>query len=256
MHAVPGSVQSVERAAAILHAIAGSGGQMGVTELAGAVGLPKTTAHGLLRTLLAVGFVAQDPGSGRYTLGAGLLRLGSHYLDANELRARASNWTDSLASRSGCAVRVGTLAGPQVLVVHHVFRPDDSAQELEVGGLLPVHASALGKVLLATGPAQPQPAGGARLESFTPATRTDPAVLAAELRAVRARGWASQREEHRHGVAALAAPVRGAGGLVVCALGVSGTVETVFTPTGEPRPALLGMVLDAAAAVSRELGRP
>jgi DNA-binding IclR family transcriptional regulator len=151
---------------------------------------------------------------------------------------------------------VGTLAGPKVLVVHHVFRPDDSAQELEVGGLLPVHASALGKVLLATGPAQPQPAGGAPLESFTPATRTDPAVLAAELRAVRARGWASQREEHRHGVAALAAPVRGAGGLVVCALGVSGTVETVLTPAGDPRPALLAMVLDAAAAVSRELGRP
>src|SRR3712207_7636979 len=81
---------------------------MGVTELAGAVGLTKTTTHGLLRTLLAVGFVEQDQRTGRYTLGAGLLGLGSHYLDANELRSRASNWADSLAARSGFAVRLGT----------------------------------------------------------------------------------------------------------------------------------------------------
>src|SRR3712207_831842 len=86
---------------------------MGVTELAGAVGLPKTTTHGLLRTLLAVGFVEQDQRTGRYALGAGLLGLGSHYLDANELRSRASNWADSLAARSGFAVRLGTPAGLQ-----------------------------------------------------------------------------------------------------------------------------------------------
>ena len=149
---MPGSVQSLERAAAILRAIAGSGGQMGVTELSAAVGLAKTTTHGLLRTLLALGFVEQDAGSGRYALGTGLLDLGSHYLDANELRSRASNWCDSLAARSGCAVRLGTLAGFQVVVVHHVFRPDDSPQELEVGTVLPAHATALGKVLLASRP--------------------------------------------------------------------------------------------------------
>jgi len=250
---VPGTVQSLERAAAILHAIAGSGGQMGVTELAGAVGLAKTTAHGLLRTLLELGFVEQDPRTGRYALGAGLLGLGSHDLDANELRSRSSNWADALASRSGCAVRLGTLAGFQVVVVHHVFRPDDSPQELEVGLVLPAHATALGKVLLASRPARNRPAPDVRLERLTPATVTDPVALAAELEVVRGRGWALAREERVPGAAAIAAPVRGAGGLVVGALGITGAVREVVTAAGEARPALVGMVTDAAAAVSREL---
>ncbi|WP_369130514.1 IclR family transcriptional regulator [Modestobacter roseus] len=258
---MPGNVQAVERAAAILQAIAGSGGRMGVTELAGAVGLPKTTTHGLLRTLLGVGFVAQDLDSGRYTLGPGLLGLGSHRPDANELRSRASNWTDALASRSGCAVRLGTLTdGPaqgatpgDVLVVHHVFRPDDSAQELEVGRRLPAHATALGKVLLACLPGAPPIPAPAVLARLTRATCTDPAALTTELRAVRHRGWAGQREEHTAGVAGLAAPVHGPGGLVVCSLGLTGPVESLFTTAGEPRPALLGMLTDSAAAVTREL---
>jgi DNA-binding IclR family transcriptional regulator len=248
---MPGTVQSVERAATLLHAIVESGGQMGVTELAGAVGLPKTTTHGLLRTLLAVGFVEQDQRTGRYTLGAGLLGLGSHYLDANELRSRASNWADSLAARSGFTVRLGTPAGLQVVVVHHVFRPDDSPQELEVGAVLPAHATAVGKVLLASRPAMARALTDAPLDAFTPRTVVDPAALLVELQAARARGWAEQQGEYRLGVGAIAAPVHGPGGLVVGALGVSGLVDELCAEAA--RPALRAMVVEAAAAVSREL---
>jgi DNA-binding IclR family transcriptional regulator len=241
--AVPGSVQSIERAAAILHVVAGSGGTLGVTDIAEAVGLAKTTAHSLLRTLLLVGFVEQDPGTGRYSLGSALLRLGSS-LDANELRARASNWADALAARSGHAVRLATLAGDQVVVVHHVFRPDDSAQLLEVGTALPP-SSALGKVLLA----HSHPHTGSR-------TTPRPPAAVAELAEVRARGWATGRLEHQPGVGGIAAPVRGAGGLVVAALGISGTHSALFDPHGLPRPLVLAMVTDAAHSVSRELGSP
>ena len=108
--------------------------------------------HGILRTLRDVGFVEQDPESGKYQLGAALLHMGSSYLDGNELRTRALNWSDSLASRSRESVRIGTLHEGRVLVVHHVFRPDDSRQALEVGALLPAHATAIGKALLAESP--------------------------------------------------------------------------------------------------------
>ena len=248
---MPGTVQSIERAAVLLHAIAQAGGQMGVTELAGAVDLPKTTTHGLLRTLLSVGFVEQDPRTGRYSLGAGLLGLGTHYLDANELRSRASNWADSLAARSGCAVRLGTPAGLQVVVVHHVFRPDDSPQEMEVGALLPAHATAVGKVLLASRPAVARSLTDVPLDALTPRTVVDPAALLAELQATRARGWAEQRGEYRLGVAGIAAPVHGPGGLVVGALGISGPVEELDAPGA--RGELRAMVLAAAASVTREL---
>jgi DNA-binding IclR family transcriptional regulator len=248
---VPGTVQSIERAATLLHAIAEAGGQMGVTELAGAVALPKTTTHGLLRTLLSVGFVEQDPRTGRYSLGAGLLGLGTHYLDANELRSRASNWADSLAARSGCTVRLGTPAGLQVVVVHHVFRPDDSPQEMEVGSLLPAHATAVGKVLLAARPAVARSLTDVPLDALTPRTVVDPAALLAELQATRARGWAEQRGEYRLGVAGIAAPVHGPGGLVVGALGISGPVEELGAPGA--RGELRAMVIAAAASVTREL---
>jgi DNA-binding IclR family transcriptional regulator len=238
---VPGSVQSIERAAAILQVVAGSGGTLGVTDISEAVGLAKTTTHSLLRTLLLVGFVDQDPATGRYALGAGLLRLGSH-LDVNELRARSSNWTDALAARSGHAVRLATLVGEEVVVVHHVFRPDDSVQVLEVGDVLPP-TTALGRVLRAhshphTGH---RPAAGA-------------AVPPAELTEVRVRGWAAEQGEYEAGLGGLAAPVRGSGGLVVAALGVSGPRSSLFDARGLPRSPLLAMVTEAAHAVSRELG--
>ncbi|WP_249522539.1 IclR family transcriptional regulator [Modestobacter marinus] len=227
---MPGTVQSIERAAAILRVVAGSGGTLGVTDIAAADDLGKTTAHSLLRTLLHVGFVEQDPATGRYALGPGLLRLGSS-LDVNELRARSSNWADALAARSGHAVRLAILTGTDAVVVHHVFRPDDSAQVLEVGTALPARSTALGRVLLAYAPRHP-----------------------ADLAEVRTQGWAAERGEHERGLGGIAAPVRDAGGLVVAALGVSGPLTSLFDGRGTPRSLLLAMVVDAAHAVSRELG--
>ena len=235
---MPGTVQSIERAAAILQVVAASGGTLGVTDIAEAVGLAKTTTHSLLRTLLHVGFVDQDRTTGHYAVGGGILRLGSH-LDVNELRARSSNWADALAARSGHAVRLATLAGEEAVVVHHVFRPDDSAQVLEVGAAFPARTTALGRVLLAHSLGHPPVRAGAGRP--------------AELAEVRARGWAVDRGEHQPGRGCIAAPVRGAGGLVVAALGINGSVSALFD-RGVPRAPLLAMVTDAAAAVSRELG--
>ena len=244
--AVPGSVQSIERAAAILQVVAGSGGTLGVTDIAEAVGLAKTTTHSLLRTLLLVGFVDQDRATGRYTLGSGLLRLGNH-LDVNELRARASNWTDALAARSGHAVRLASLVGEEVVVVHHVFRPDDSAQVLEVGRVLPAR-TALGAVLHAH--SHPHTVHRAAAH-----TNGNGVPSPAELTEVRARGWAAARDEFEPGQGGIAAPVRGQGGLVVAALGLSGPWSALFDARGVPRSPVLVMVTEAAHSVSRELGR-
>ena len=236
---MPGTVQSLERAAAILQVVAGSGGTLGVTGIAAAVGLPKTTAHSLLRTLLGVRFVEQDR-EGRYALGQGLLRLGSGHLDVNELRSRASNWADALASRSGHAVRLATLVDARVLVVHHVFRPDDSAQVLDVGTVLPAGRTALGAVLAAFAPHR--------------SVRALPDTGRAEVAAVRARGWAADEGGLHPGTAAVAVPVRGSTGLVVAALGIAGPAETLLDGRRQPRSRLVAMVQESAQGISRELG--
>jgi DNA-binding IclR family transcriptional regulator len=115
-------------------------------------------------------------------MGAALLHLGSSYLDENELRARALTWSDWLAARTNETVRLGTLHDAQVLVVHHVFRPDNSPQTLEIGRLLPVHATALGKVLLAHHSyLMVAVANDGPLHRITASTITDLRLLAAEV---------------------------------------------------------------------------
>src|SRR3954462_6758188 len=176
-----GPVQSIERAAAILRLLASGTRRLGLGEVASSLGLAKGTAHGILRPLQNVGVLEQDPATGKYQLGAGLLRLGTSYLDVNELRSRSINWADALAARSGEAVWIGTLLDGKVLIVHHVFRPDDSLQSLDVGALLPLHATALGKVLLAYDTQAAEYVRETGLEPLTRRTLVSPAALKREL---------------------------------------------------------------------------
>jgi DNA-binding IclR family transcriptional regulator len=251
---MPGPIQSIERAAAILRLLADGSRRLGVSEIADSLGLARGTAHGILRTLQGVGFVEQDDATGKYQLGARLLQLGTSYLDVNELRSRAINWADALAARSGEAVRLGTLLEGKVLVVHHVFRPDDTLQTLDVGALLPLHASALGKVLLAYDANAAAALSRDPLEPYTRRTITSAAGLVRALAEVREAGWAAEVEETTVGEASVAFPIRGHGGLVVGAIGISGDVERVCDGRGQPKSTLVGYVRDAARAVSRDLG--
>ncbi|MGH2889300.1 MAG: IclR family transcriptional regulator [Solirubrobacteraceae bacterium] len=250
---MPGNIQSIERAAAILRLLSGRNRRLGVVDLSGELGLSKGTVHGLLRTLQHVGFVERDHDSGKYQLGAALLHLGSSYLDGNELRTRALNWSDSLAARTQEAVRIGTLHDLQVLIVHHVFRPDDSFQTLDVGSLLPAHATALGKVLLAHHPYVADELAKRPLRAFTDATICDPARLERELAHVRERGWAADIGELTPQQVSLAAPIMDRRGATVGAMAIFGPPERLLTAR-QPRGELLAYVREAARAVSRELG--
>jgi DNA-binding IclR family transcriptional regulator len=249
-----GTIQSVDRAARILKALAGGPRRLGVSQLADQLGLSRPTVHALLQTLLAHGFVEQDRDSDKYQLGPGLLHLGSSYLDLNELRARSLVQAERLAQQTREAVRVGVLHGPSVVVVHHVFRPDAAFQVLEVGAQLPAHASALGKAilayqaegLLAELTAEPLP----RLTSRT----LTAAQLTAEVADVRDKGLARERDEAVLGESSLAAPIVDHAGHAVGAIAVVGETRRIFRrglAKGLPEA-----VTDAARSISRELGAP
>ncbi|NGO67808.1 IclR family transcriptional regulator [Streptomyces boncukensis] len=247
------SIQSLERAAAVLRLLAGGERRLGLSEIASALDLAKGTAHGLIRTLQQEGFVEQDAATGKYQLGAELLRLGNSYLDVHELRARALVWTDDLARSSGESVYLGVLHQQGVLIVHHVFRPDDSRQVLEVGAMQPLHCTALGKVLAAYDPVAHSQAADVERRVFTERTVTDEQAFEELLEVVRARGWASDVEETWNGLASVAAPVYDRRRMPVGAVGVTGAVERVCAE-GELHPHLVAAVRDCARAVSRDLG--
>jgi DNA-binding IclR family transcriptional regulator len=249
---MPGSIQSIERAAAILRLLAAGPRRLRLAEISASLQLPRGTAHGILRTLGEVGFVEQDRVSGRYHLGAGLLNLGSGYLDVNELRARSMNWADPLAARTGEAVRVGMLVSADVLIVHYVFRPDDSHQSADVGALLPAHASSLGKVLLAYNPGA-EALLSAEMAAYTARTVTERNRLAVELAQTRDRGFAVEFGEYSPDQASIAAPIFGYGGLVVAAVAIHGHMDRLCDTTGEARPKMVTQVRDCARAITREL---
>jgi len=246
-------IQSVERAAAILGALGSGTPRLGVTEIAERVGLAKPTVYGLLRTLEKHDLVVQDPDSGKYSLGPGVLQLGNAYLDGSELRARSLLWAEALAQRANEAVWVATLSGTRVIVLHHVFRPDNTVQILEVGAAIPWHACALGHAIVAQLPASARArVMAADLAPLTGRTKTTRAALSRALAQVRKNGYAVEDQEATVGDAGVAAPIMNRHGTVAGAIGVVGPVERLLA--SGTRDELARAVVDAARSVSRDLG--
>jgi DNA-binding IclR family transcriptional regulator len=241
-------IQSVDRAIRVLTALQGSR-RMALSELATRLELPPSTVHGLVRTLVAHGLVVQERGSTRYQLGPAVLRLGNVYLDTIELRSRAIPWAEDVARRTGFAVRTAVLLLEDVVIIHHEPRPDGSRQMPEVGMVIPSHASALGKAMLAFSGEDAQPSPQATLRSMTGETLTSPQELATQLRSVRESGLALEDEESLLGECGVAAPVFDASAGVVGAIGV--VVPSSAWPVDQ---AVEDAVREAARAVSRELG--
>jgi DNA-binding IclR family transcriptional regulator len=243
-------IQSVDRALRILAVLQGDH-RMSLGEIAQRLELPPSTVHGIIRTLLAHRMVVQEHDSGLYRLGPAVLTLGNVYLDTLELRSRVIPWAEDLARRTGYAVRTGVMLLEDVVVVHHEPRPDGSRQMPEIGIVIPAHACALGKAILAfddemadivLDPSHP-------LRSMTGDTITDPSRLRRQFKEARSTGVATEVEEGVLGECELAAPVgdrlgapAGAIGLVVPAS--EWPLETAVTEA----------LRTAARSVSRELG--
>jgi DNA-binding IclR family transcriptional regulator len=248
-------IQSVDRAIRILKALSAGPGRLGVSELSDRLGLAKGTVHGLLRTLQEHGLVEQHPDSDKYQLGPQLLQLSNRYLDLSELRSRSLAWSELLATRAEEAVRIGVPYGTGMLVVHHVFRPDSTLQILEVGSMLPLHATALGKAVLAfvdEGIRSEVVRDG--LPKLTGQTLCTPAALERELESTRERGYAVEKEEAVIGEAGIAAPIFDRQSEPVGAVGVAGPRERILK-RGRER-ALANAVREAARGISRDLGAP
>jgi DNA-binding IclR family transcriptional regulator len=147
---------------------------------------------------------------------------------------------------------VGVPHGHGVLVVHHVFRPDNSLQILEVGAVLPLHASAPGKALLAFDEALETEVLAGDLPRLTGRTITGKAALRDQLDKIRERGYAVEKEEAVIGDAGIASPIFDRRGDVVGTIGLSGPAERLGQRSRQS--ALVAPVTDAARGVSRELG--
>jgi DNA-binding IclR family transcriptional regulator len=198
-------VQAIARAAAILRALEGAPQGLGISELAAATQLPKSTVHRLVTALAAEQLASQD-GEGRVHLGSAIARLGAASREAlgEQLRPVLLD----LRRRLDETVDLAVLDGAAVRFVDQVPAPRRLRAMSSVGELFPLHCTANGKALLAAMPVeQVEALLPARLERFTPRTIVSRAKLLDELAQITQTNVAFDREEHTEGICAVGAVV-------------------------------------------------
>ena len=239
--------QAIERAAQLLVRVVESPGPIAVGELADSAGLPKSTTSRLVGALERQGLVQRLGERGRVRPGPVLQRFAHRDDVAASLVELAAPALQILAEISRETIN---LAVPSPLGAEHLAQRDSEhfvGVTNWVGRRVPLHVAANGKVFMAFG-AAPVPT---TLERFTAHTIVKREALAADLDRIRTRGFAAAVDELELGLAALAAPVGGAGGDVVAALSISGPT-TRLTP--ERIEGLAPPLLEQAAGLALRLG--
>jgi DNA-binding IclR family transcriptional regulator len=209
-----------------------------LTEISQETGLPLSTTHRLLGELEEWDALQRDA-NGRYQIGLRLWELGQHA--GRQVREIARPLLQDLYSLTQETVHIAVREHSEVLYIDRVYGSRRVPQASRVGGRLPLHATAVGKVILAFEEAWVRDALLAQpLESRTPRTHSDPAALRAELATIRERGYAVTLEEVRAGSASIAVPIFQREGGIGAALGLVTTPENA--PTLERHlPAMRGI---------------
>lgn len=259
MAAEPGGVQSVARAAAILRALAEphpDGSQpadgLPLAVIAKSTRLSPSTTHRLLRALIGEHLVEQDTSSERYRLGPFAGVLGQGYLSSAGLE-RAVPILRSLCRQTDESVSLATLHGTTALVVLQEHSPQPLRVDHLAGKELFLHASAMGKALLAFSSTPPKElvAQLGDLPRFTDRTITSHAAMVRELDKVRQTGYATNEGERYDGANGVAVPVLGPGASsTTFTLGIQGP----STRLGAERMAELADICRRAAVDIAALG--
>ncbi len=245
-----GGVQSVDRALRILGILARSG-ESGVTEIAAALEVHKSTAFRLVATLEQHGLVEQVEGRGKYRLGLGLLRLAGATSARLDVVQEARPLCKQLAASTGETVNLATLSGHSALYLDQVAGPSALQPHNWVGQHIPLHATSNGKVLMAWLTPDDLDDLLGRLPAYTKLTITNKTQLRRELDCVRGQGYALAVDELEVGLTAIAAPVRNAHGDVICSMSLSGPT---FRLPAERVEVVTPLLVDAAAELSHRLG--
>ena len=202
-----GGVQSLERAFAILEAMADAGGAIGLSQLAAGSGLPLATIHRLVRTLVDLGYVRQEP-SRQYSLGPRLMRLveGS----TKRLGVLARPYLQRVTDTLGESVNLAVLDGEEIVYVGQV-QPSRNFMRMftEVGRRAEPHSTAVGKAMLAAQPDAEvlEVLKRTGMPGHTEHTITGHEAFLADLARVRERGYALDNEEQELGVRCVAVAV-------------------------------------------------
>jgi DNA-binding IclR family transcriptional regulator len=259
---------SLERALAILERIEQTPGGLRHADISREMHIPRSTCTYILSRLEQKGYVTRDEGSGCYQIGLTPVALAHGALRAIGVRSIAEPALYRLVSATGLSAGIGVLERGRVLIIDRVEgpefvreavevaeglklrQPERRREDRDIGRELPVHATALGKVLLAFLPAAQALAlvEDSPLVRQTRNTITSKVRLLRELETVREEGYAVSDEEQALGIRAVAAPIQNGAGEVSAGVSLNGSVaDQAWHDLGQ----LIGLVKDAAREISR-----
>ncbi len=228
--------------------------ELGITALAKRLGVAKSTAHRLVTTLVAEGFLEQNPVDGRYRLGLLLFALGAQVRRRMNVSEQAVPHLHELSTRSGETVHLAVLHDTEILYLRNIDSPHAIRTRSYLGVRMPAYCTSEGRALLAySPPLVVAHVMRARLLPRTGNTVTDKARLARLLAQVRDCGYALDDEESEDGMRGVAAPIFDASGAVVAAVGLVGPTQRV-SKAGLRKFSTL--VVAAGRAISARLGHP
>lgn len=225
---------------------------LGLAEVSRRLGIPKSTAHRILSTLAARGFI-ERVGDEDYALGTSIIALTQAVRVNVEVRDRVATVARSLAEHSRESIYVAIPDGLGVLYVYAIETSQRLTARTAVGDRAPFHCTGVGKACLAfmSVERRNELMQSMVFETSTPHTLVDREALEDDLALVRRRGFATDCQEHDLGTFCVAAPFFGANSQIAGAMSISGIDPEIV---GSRCEALAERVIDAAGQVSGRLG--
>ncbi len=248
-----GGIRTLERALAILELLGSADSGRTLSAVADGIDLPLSTTHRMLKALMAHGYVEQDLRTRWYELGVKVLELrGSAVTHLMKMAAEVRPHLRTLSIRCGLLAHLGVYRGGKVIYLDLVDSRSDGTAYVPLGKHAPAHSTGLGKVLLASAPAEEveillAAEGRTRL---TPNTITDAGELRQELQLIRRRGYAIDYGESNEFRSCLGAPIFDYRGDAIAAISVAGSLDEVIRREAE----LSTIVVEAANLISAQFG--
>jgi DNA-binding IclR family transcriptional regulator len=244
---------AVERALAILEAVAREPEGLSNADISRKLQIPKSSASYILRTLEAKGYLNRERDSGRYRVGLKILSLSRGALSGIDVREVALPIMRNLVEKTGLTCHLAILDGPEAVYIEKVEPPGFIRMDTWVGRRMRVHATSVGKALVAYIPQDKleKIVAESAMEKRTAKTITTLPRLLKELEKVRTQGYAVDDEENNLGARCVGAPVFNQQGAIEASVGLSGTTNQVNSQT---MPRILDALKDAARHVSMQLG--
>lgn len=246
-------IQSVERALLILNLFDENNVELKITDISKMTGLHKSTVHSLLKTLKKYSYIEQNPENEKYRLGLKLVERGNFVVSNIDIRQIARSFLVDLANKTGQTVHLGILNGQEGVYIDKVQGKLAVIRFSQIGKGLPLHSTAIGKVLLAF--QEPKDIEeilhGYVFSKQNENTITDKEVFLRQLEEVHQQGYAVDNQENEIGVRCVAVPILNFENKVVASISLSTLISQV---NDEKLEEYIRLIKQTGLDISKKLG--